>query len=240
MVNYTQILKIMGEYVEKCSVTLKSIRQQISPIIKDITDTEEEYNTLMEVIPKFYRDNWNNPKEHLLMQGTKGDIFENEGTEGSVSTPNEAVIESLKNGLVLSIHNHPADSTAYQSLGDYVTQCVGTKEKYGITISKKDGVVISKLTSKQVGRNKLSNTYNKIYTKMGDNFDKDKKAEIQSLKDDYHANKITLDQINKEYNDLFHEHMSENVHEYVNTLNTGFSNNNIPVEVYHAPIKRGG
>ena len=240
MVNYTNILKIMGEYVEKCSVTLKGVRQQISPIIKNITDTEEEYNILMEVIPKFYRDNWNNPKEHLLMQGNNGDIFENEGTEGSVSTPHEAVNESMRNGLILSIHNHPLDSTAYQSLGDYVTQCVGTREKYGITISKKDGVVISKLTNNQVSRNKLSNTYNKLFKKIGDNFDKDKEAEIQSLKDDCDANKITSKQLNKKYNEMFHGYISENIHGYVNNLDASFSNNNVPVKVYHAPIKRGG
>lgn len=240
MVNYTNILKVMDEYVEKCIVTLKSIRQQISPILKDITDTEEEYNILMDIIPKFYRDNWNNPKEHLLMQGNNGDIFENEGTEGSVSTPREAVNESMRNGLVLSIHNHPSDSTAYQSLGDYVTQCVGTREKYGITISKKDGVVISKLTNKQVSRNKLSNTYNKLFKKIGDNFDKDKEVEIQSLKDDCDANKITSKQLNKKYNEMFHGYISENIHGYVDNLDTSFSNNNVPVRVYHAPIKRGG
>ena len=49
----------------KCSVTLKGIRASIEPMVKKLTDTDEEYTTLMEIIPKFYRDHYHKDYEEM-------------------------------------------------------------------------------------------------------------------------------------------------------------------------------
>ena len=59
MVSYNKILEAITDYLTKCSVTLKGVREQISGLIRNITDNEEDYNLLMDTIPHFYRDYWN-------------------------------------------------------------------------------------------------------------------------------------------------------------------------------------
>ena len=46
-------LKAVEEYVEKCSVTLKQIRKDIEPVIKELADSYEDYEYMMDTVPQY-------------------------------------------------------------------------------------------------------------------------------------------------------------------------------------------
>ena len=46
-------LKAVEEYVEKCSVTLKQIRKDIEPVIKELADSYEDYEYMMDTVPRY-------------------------------------------------------------------------------------------------------------------------------------------------------------------------------------------
>ena len=46
-------LKAVEEYVEKCSGTLKQIRKDIEPVIKELADSYEDYEYMMDTVPRY-------------------------------------------------------------------------------------------------------------------------------------------------------------------------------------------
>ena len=131
-------LKAVEEYVEKCSVTLKQIRKDIEPVIREIADSEEDYEYLMETVPRFYRDYYNADKEHLLMTNNSFEEWRNSGNGNSVA-PNEEMVNNKD--VLFSIHNHP-NGYCFQSDGDWYVNAYG-RTKYMLSVAK-DGIMIVK------------------------------------------------------------------------------------------------
>ena len=137
--DYTRyLLKVIEDYIEKCAVTLKSVRSEIEPLIKELADSDEEYEYMMDVIPYFYRDYFNADKEHLIMTNNNFEEWENVGDEGSVS-PNEEMVRNKD--VLFAIHNHP-NGYCFQSDGDWYVNALG-RTKYMLSVSK-DGIMIVK------------------------------------------------------------------------------------------------
>lgn len=58
MVKYKYIIEAIDDYTIKCSVTLKSVKAQIEPLVKQLARNTNEYEYMMENIPRFYRDTY--------------------------------------------------------------------------------------------------------------------------------------------------------------------------------------
>ncbi len=180
MVKYETILKII-----KTHYSLKEIGKQISPVIKQISDNQKEYNDLMRMIPRFYRDYWNKDTEFLQCITYDGETFVNDGTNNQVDITDD--MKKHKGEYLLTIHNHP-DGCCFQSDGDIISQSKDTLEKYRITIGKDDGIMITKNTdfskTNQWAGMGLKYTYQNIEDKIF------KTKEYKELYNDY---------INKKY-----------------------------------------
>lgn len=135
------IIRAIEEDIAKCSVTLKQIRKDIEPVIKSITDTPEEYDLLMDVIPHFYRDRYNLDHETLQIYDYQGNVYENKGNDKSVQVPDEVRDIAREDGTLLGIHNHP-EATCFQSPGDFGAM-TSLRQKYSVTVAE-DGIMISK------------------------------------------------------------------------------------------------
>lgn len=131
------IIKVM-EHETKCSITLKELRGLLGPTLKSITDTEYEYEELMNVVPRFYRDNYKKPNECLIIQDHKGNNWYAESTwnSHSVSMPDRAYDEGVENGLLYTVHNHP-EGASFQSPADY-EGAAADNEKYMVTVGRKE------------------------------------------------------------------------------------------------------
>lgn len=231
---YGIILKSIEDELNKCYLSLKSIREQISPLIKDITDTEEEYGLLVDRISHFYRDFRNEKTEKMYVEGYTGNIYTEyeKGTEDSVPYPIEARREARENGMLLSIHNHPT-STSYQSDGDMNTMNLAN-EKYMITVSS-DGLMITKNTS---GERFDSKTAIKVINRIEDNLLSmvDKTDEIKEL--DKQILSISEEDYSKKYKQVENKLFIENNDEIIGNLNSQFKENDLPLVSYYTFIEQ--
>ncbi len=245
---YEYILKAIEQELQKCNVSLKHIREQISPTIKNITDSEEEYETLMNTISYWYRDHWNSEKEHLQYLTYDGESYETSGEENIVDVTDE--MKEHKGEYLLSIHNHP-NGTCLQSQGDINTQATLTLEKYGITIGK-DGVMINKNTDFNV-----DNTYGGFAQKWADEglikgFEQtpqfkalEEKFDKRNNVTDHDAVMKNINEYNDEYCTLFGDYIlkQNNTGHWVDLLNENYkyaTSNGYPVsfEATYISIKR--
>ena len=237
MVKYITIIKIIEDNLNKCTVTLKNIKQQISPLIKKITDTQEEYELLMDKIPRFYRDYWNAPLEHQLIKAYEkdgGKEWENVGTETEIQISEEITTHGEFYGLLLAIHNHPFNC-CFQSPQDFITKSE-LNEKYSVTVAK-DGIMIAKKT----GYNPTS-----IIEPICYNLHKEKVEKIKQTpqyKDTikkYEDNKLTKEEcdvmVTKVVNDWYSEHLME----CKNDLDEQFQKEDCGIQTDYMYIKRNG
>lgn len=147
------ILRAIEEHLQKCSVTLKDVRQKITPIIKDLTDTLEEQEKLIDTITHFYRDTYNLKHETCIIEDHNGNQYKNDGEKDHVEIPPEAAEEGHENGLLYGIHNHP-DTVGEQSGPDFLTMA-NLNQKYSICTGKGTITIAKntngKLTMEQLG-----------------------------------------------------------------------------------------
>lgn len=245
---YEYILKAIEQELQKCTVTLKSIRKQISPIIKNITDSEEEYETLMNTISYWYRDHWNSEKEYLQYLTYDGKSYETSGKENIVDVTDE--MQEHKGEYLLSIHNHP-NGSCLQSQGDIDTQATLTLEKYGITIGK-DGVIINKNTDFNI-----DNSYGGFAEKWTNEIlikEFEQTSQFKALEEKFNKrDKVTdhdaiiknIEEYEDEYCTLLGDYIvkQNNTGKWVELLNENYAyatSNGFPVsfEATYIPIKR--
>ena len=146
MVKYKTLIKVIEKEIAKCHVTLKSVREQIRPLLESITDTEEEYDLLMEKIPRFYRDYRTSNKEYEYMIDSIGNEYNTIGDGNSVRLSDKDQDKLFANRnkgvtITLGIHNHPSGIN-FPSIGDLNSQEISRK-KYSVIVSK-NGIAINK------------------------------------------------------------------------------------------------
>lgn len=245
MVKYNYILKIIEQETLKTHYSLKAIKEQISPILKKITDTQEEYDILMKEIPYFYREYWNKGKENLnIIDNNKEKIDPILGENHCVTFPDDIVKQAEKEGLFLTIHNHP-NATSIQSDGDYY--CIASLGiKYGISISK-DGIVISKNTYGKASEDyadKVLISWSKWHQNM--------KNEVWNTKEGKEINdwwqQIPFDvmfgdrsnEISQELHEkekkMFKGYVLKNMDKEVNLLNKQYKTDDIPISMSYIKI----
>lgn len=253
MVRYDSILKAIEKEIVKCSVTLKSIREQISPLVKRISDSQEEYDILMEEIPRFYRDNYNKDTEEMIMKYKNGETFHASGDESSVrlsSEDSDRTFDLRESGIypLLSIHNHPSGIN-FLSIGDVGSQAI-KKEKYTIVVSKK-GIAINKLDKwgednslKRHGQAVKSywglerQTKEKIknHPRMK-NLEEDTKNKLSKAKTHDERMSIQADS-HKAVDNLVGSYIQQHVGESRDILNDQFKKNNVPMKIETIDIKK--
>ncbi len=238
---YNAILDSITEEIIKC-ISLKSIREQISPMLKQVTDNDNEYDLLMEAIPYFYRDTYTKKNENIYVEDFNGNGWSDYGDEYGCYPP-DAVFGELKKGnpMLLTMHNHPNQGgkpfTPFQSPTDYFYM-VFLRSKYGVTISK-DGIVITKSDIGYTDRDEIENVataHNKeiegrilLSDKSGEY-----KKSIEKLQGGQGIpQEKDFATIDKCYND----YLIENIDYEIGELNGHFNKNNIPVASYYVPIK---
>lgn len=247
-IRYKYLLEAITDYTTKCSVTLKSVREQIKELIKDIADTQEDYDLLMENIPRFYRDYRNANKEHIECHRkdynmTEFETYYNVGDENAVEMPTTLKI-LLSNDLFIdegvraSLHNHPS-GTSFQSLGDYLNQATYTI-KYNITISD-EGITISKLDAKLNEVDPLNMMIIMAGFENGRNqyfYNNQNQYGIDKLKEKAQSESITPDESQEELNNIFTKYINENIETETKKVNDMFKFQDIPINVYHLDIKK--
>lgn len=247
MVKYETILKII-----KTHYSLKEIGKQISPTIKQISDNQKEYDDLMNIIPRFYRDYWNSPVEYVQLTCVDGYIWENSGDKFGVSVATGLAYE---NPIMYSIHTHTKGCTSYQSIGDYMIMLDKTREKYLITIGA-DGVLISKDTFDDWSKTRTNNCI-KAWNENQDHIeyeellkDPDVKLQFDKINDltkrNIYGEQIgTAEEIDEAMNDYrevankkLQNYLINNIDKEVDNLNRLYGNYDVGITVTHIPIKK--
>ena len=236
MVSYNLILQTIGDYVEKCSVTLKGIKKNIEPLVKSLTDTQEEYELLMEELPRFYRDRYNLDHETQWLWDYHDKVYmEENGDAHSVRVPYSAVREGIDgDGILLSIHNHP-NSCSFQSPADYRQQAQ-INTKYNISIAN-DGIIITK----------NENGYRSRYVDVERTTFKTINGIIQDFRDTPVAQKIYKDfqdgkldeetaeeKLNKEMSDYF----NKDADKYCEMVNKDLEKDGLKIVSHHIKIEK--
>lgn len=245
MVKYKTILKAIEQETHKTHYTLKAIRKQIEPTIKKITDNQEEYDILMKEIPNFYRRYWNEKKENLsIIDNNKQKIDPILGEDHCVTFTDDIVEQAEKEGLFLTIHNHPS-ATSIQSDGDYY--CIASLGiKYGVSISK-DGIVISKNTygkaSEDYADDVLS-SWSKWHTNLKNEVRKTKESqEIDEWWSQIPFNEMFGErstEISQELHErerkMYKNYVLNNMDEQIDNLNKQYETDDIPIRMSYIEI----
>ena len=238
MVKYKTILKAIEQETHKTHYTLKAIREQIEPTIKKITDNQEEYDILMKEIPQFYRQYWNEKKENLsIIDNNKQKLDPILGEDHCVTFTDDIVEQAEKEGLLLTIHNHPS-ATSIQSSGDYY--CIASLGiKYGVSISK-DGIVISKNTYGEASENYADDVLYS-WSKWHQNLKNEVRKTKESQEIDEWWSQIPFNEMFGERRDEFsqelHEKQKKLYKNYVlNNMDTQIDNLNKQYEADEIPI----
>ena len=242
MVKYDYIIKAIENTLQKHSVTLKIIRQQISPVLKSITDDETEYEFLLKTITDFYNNNYNKPKEYMKIVDNEGKEYLSEGEEGeahSVEVPDDALKVGWEDGLYMSIHNHPKGSVSVPSISDYIVM-EQNDMKYMVVVAF-DGISISKNeeypTSLFGGA--IMNALHPIFQNCFQQTEQ--LPEFKKIQQDLGRTDITINDLDKETKlMLYNKYMKKdnNIQDTTDKFNTGFKENKVPLTVHNIPIKK--
>lgn len=237
MVSKEIIIKTFDNLIEnKCTVTLKQITSSIEPIVKRLTDTQEEYDTLMDSIPRFYRDHYNLDHEELYAIDNDGTEYTNTaGDNNSVEVPEELVDKGISDGVLLAMHNHPIDASCIQSDGDFAV-CVYVNEKYMVTVAN-DGVMITK-----------NNTHNKNSFFVGqvraefeyptlEMFYTDPEYGFTDIVDDLKQGKISQEEANKRGTKIMNDYYTTHMDSEVKRLNKTFQDYDLDINVNYVKVK---
>ena len=194
--------------------------QNIKDVLREATDTHEEYTDLVRSVEKFYKSTKDAPVEMIGVLDYNKQLYQNIGVENNVTIPYEAIYQGITDGIYFSGHNHPKNSTCFQSYADF-ENTVLCNEKYSYTVGK-DGFFIIKnnnidiLTVEDLpynvgdkytatkmlvdtkkkryeeNGNPILETYNEVYNQIVDDFNKQYSKEI----DEIHKNAVVH---NKEF-----------------------------------------
>lgn len=237
MVKYKYILQA----IEKTHYTLKGIQEQIEPTIRKITNNEDEYNILMETIPKFYRDYWNKDKEYMTLVTYDNTQYTVKGDEESVKRDDK--LKEEDNEYILTIHNHP-NHTCFQSQADYMS-LTDTLETYGITIGN-DGIMITEFKDGEVTKADIGLIYREA--RENDIFREFMKSdEYKQFEDDFHNRRppFNIDDLDERmmvYEEQRHKEenkfISNNTQKCTEIINNKFQEYNVDIKSTHIPIKK--
>lgn len=239
MVRYDTILKVIDETV-KC-ISLKSIREQISPTLKQITDSQDEYDCLMNEITHFYRDHYTKGYEtvrYRVSSKSESKVWENEGDEFSVPTPTDAQIYGEIGGyfdnhnkFLLSIHNHPKGS-CYPSNGDFENS-EELKVKYMIACGR-DGISISKRQGSQY-MDSVEEALDEVDIQINDGYKRD--SDWKKFKAEYDKGAMSYDELNLKTQRELQKYLQNNVEKFVSKQNKEFANKGVHILLEFSPIE---
>lgn len=228
MVGYKHIFQAMDEYVRKCSVTLKSVRAAIEPLIDELVgDDYVEKQVLMEDIPRFYRDAYTLDKETCVCYSHDGTFYENKGgSRMEVGIPEDAVQVANREGLLYGMHNHPV-SVGCQSEQDFMVMA-GLDMKYSIccgkgsiTIAKKEGDVALPIL-------KLANTWHTMEN-MSDIKSNADSLGITKTREDYSAGKISKAENDRQMEKALTNYFNDNFDNEISSTQKTFDDFDIPI-----------
>lgn len=143
---YQRTLNEIIQQIEtrKTHYSLKNIRQQITPLVEQMTDNDEEKEILLDRISRFHRQFWKSETEKMFVQGHYGDMYTEyeRGTAYEVPYPEDAIDAGENEGFLLTIHNHTRESAFYPSGADLFPKY---DEKYMVIVNA-HGICIIKRT----------------------------------------------------------------------------------------------
>lgn len=229
----------------KCTYTLKGIRSQITQLITDITDNEEEYDILMDAIPRFIRDNHNKSVEVLVMRDYDGNTYESVGDYYTVDVLEEAVEKGMSEGLFFSGHNHP-NGTCFQSIGDF--KCIRVyNQKYSWTWGVDGLMIVKNSNPAEIGIKEefLYNSYYGYEWSYRDRVNEYSNGEFYEVTDlinslDENDNKGVEECLNK-LDAITNEWYGKHIVEEIDLLNSNFNKGNRTVDninAYYLPISK--
>lgn len=237
MVRYETLFKAIEDYVIKCEISLKKIREAISPTIKEITDSEEEYNILMENIPRYFQKHYKLKHETILLQDYDGKQYADEnGERNTVQTPQE--VKDIDEGLLFSFHNHPNDC-CFQSLNDFL-HIYDYGIKYGMSVAK-DGIFISKNVEPKnyfstMTKLRINNAYTNYMNGVIKAVKKHRKEEYAQLKKDFNEGLIDSESADKKLTQFVLDYLTENSPRESKKLTNRFEKNDVPISTNYIPI----
>lgn len=242
MVKYDNILKAMEITLQKHSLTIKTIKQQISPTLKKIAKDEKEYELLLNTISKFYYENYNKTKEYMKIIDNKGKEYLSEGEEGqahNVEVPDEALKVGWEDGLYFSIHNHPKGSVSIPSISDYIIM-EQNDMKYMVTVAF-DGISIS-INNKYPEPLFGGTIMNSLYPIFNECFQQSETLpEFKEIQEKLGRTDITINDLDRETKlTLYNKYMKQDNHiqETADQFNNSFKQNKVPITIHNIPIKK--
>lgn len=233
MVKYKTILSIIEQSTNNpTTIKHSSFLYNIEGMLRQITDTKEEYKILKEDIWRFYKETKKSDHEEIIFKSMDGTFFENRnGEKRSVSIPKE--VEDFADGggkLLYGIHNHPyveETSSCFQSEGDFRVMTYNGL-KYSVSMGK-DGIMITKNPNHRTDneyRILVSDGYKKTHKEIIEKFNKQYAKEINDLKikHDVDNKKYSeLEDYREEHQELFQNYCFNNINDFVSNLNEKFN-----------------
>lgn len=231
------LIQAIDDYLEKCSLTLKSVRKQLRPVLNELfeDDSNIDIDEVLEDITRFYVNYYNAENENLYLKGYDGTEWTNEGTRKQVMIPMNAKQEGMSNGLLLSIHNHP-EGCAYPSGADYKNQA--EMNEYINVVCSNDGILISKNPERGLSPTKVSRVANKYYKEnvLGPI---EKTGEYENIVKDYNNGKLPISMANEMLDKHVKEYINNNLTNIAIDSTIMFHSKKIPFNVRYKKIKKG-
>lgn len=218
--DYNQLLNEHAGVVNATTEPTNNLQTQL----KTICDTAEE----AEIITKNLNDFAKEAKEldHEIMTVVDNDfkitkIFD--GEKMTVEYPQDIIIKGSKDGLLMSVHNHP-NKNLQMSIADVHSGNV-LREKYKITYIDTDEFLMykSKNVDKWFFKNVYSEDIEKKYIQFRqDNlaqFNKKYKKQRNKLVNKLNNNKISNEEMQTEWEELYSDYCMENLDKNIKKLN---------------------
>lgn len=232
------LIQAIDDYLEKCSLTLKSVRKQLRPVLNELFEDDSNVNIdeVLEDITRFYVNYYNAENENLYLKGYDGtEWVNNYGTRKQVMIPMEAKKEGVSNGLLLSIHNHP-EGCAYPSGADYKNQA--EMNQYINVVCSNDGILISKNPMTGLSPTKVSRVANKYY-KETILKPIEETSEYKNIVKSYHNGNLSLNMANELLDKHVSGYINKNLPDIAIDSTIMFHSKNIPFNVRYKKIKKG-
>lgn len=232
--DYNIVLKTIEDEIMKCQLSQKKIREAIEPIIKQIADSEEEYDDLMRLIPSEYQRRYNAKTETMLIEN---DMF------GAFVRIKNAKGKGWKKDGSFITTEHSVLPQYYQ-----LKEQADLNIKYDITCGK-DCFTITKnnmsaqtreTTDERINTNtpQFWGTYYARDVGLEADFWNWKRFNgVEEIWDKMKEGKISRKECNRKIRDIYIKEAHKQGENATLSLNQGFQRNGVPMESYFGRIE---
>lgn len=218
---YDDVLKAMTDEIVKCDLSQKQIRMAIEPMVKSISDSDEEYETLMGLIPREYQRRYKingNGRNELIVRDMYGAFIRIKNCGGFYVLPNgQDLVEQADLNLKYDM----------------------TIDRDCFTIVKNNQSAMTRETTDEryTASTRLGSSTNVVEHTLEEEFDLESETNGSAkVTKDFEDGKITIEQWESKQQKLFNTEAHKKGERMTGVLNESFLDNDVPFESHFGRI----